>query len=807
MGYYFPQQKLSKHAKKKNDFAWAKAVIDELDRQNTSGYDGASDNKRKKVNYDLFNGKLDIKDFEYVCKPYGNAVGEMPAEIRHYDIMSPKLRVLFGEEIKRPFNFKVITTNSEAISEKEREKSRLLEKFILAEVQRRIQKRIQEELNPQEQDAQDPEAQQAIQQQAQQIEQEMTPPQIEEYMKRDYLDIKEIQASQILQYLKKKLAIREKFNKGWKHALIAGEEVYWVGVVNGEPEFRTVNPLYFEYDKDPDIDYIQDGQWAKYTMRMTPGSVVDTFGKYMKEKDIAGLYEGNTVVGSANALGSEVFNYNDEIFTPTFEHEFDESDSTRYIKVVHCEWKSLKKIGFLKYYDEDGEEQEMIVDETYKFDEKKGDLDLKWEWIPEIWEGTKIGTDLYVNMRPKPNQHRDLDNLHECKLGYYGLTYNNLNSESISMIDRMKPYQYMYNIIMYRLELDLASDRGKKFLADINQIPSSMGMDMDKWLYYFDAMGIAWINPQEEGKRNQQSNFNQWNALDLTMAQSVQQKVQLLEYLEMQCGEVSGVTKQREGQVGPNELVGNTQQAVVQSSHITEELFYLHNSIKGHVLEGLIDNCKMAWSSGKSKKVQYVLDDMSISMLSVDTDNFANASYGVFVADSAKDQELFLTLKQLAHAAVQNQRAELSDLIKVLSTESSAEIKSLLESAEEKRVRQEQEMQQQQMQQQQQIAQMQEQTKQQEMQFDKYKVDTDNDTKLKIAEMNLMGKIDQNGNGIPDILEAEKIKQQREDSRMKYDDQAEKNAIKRDEIKSKERIEKEKAKAAAVKAKQQSKKS
>ena len=53
------------------------------------------------------------------------------------------------------------------------------------------------------------------------------------------------------------------------------------------------------------------------------------------------------------------------------------------------------------------------------------------------------------------------------KLGYIGTAYNNLNSESISLIDRMKPYQYLYNIIMYRMELDLASDKGKKFCIEI----------------------------------------------------------------------------------------------------------------------------------------------------------------------------------------------------------------------------------------------------------------------------------------------------------------------------------------------------
>jgi hypothetical protein len=529
-------------------------------------------------------------------------------------------------------------------------------------------------------------------------------------MRREYQDAKEIQGQKILNYIEKKENLKQKFTKGWKHALIAGEEIYWAGIVNGEPSMRVVNPLYFDYDKDPDLDNIEDGQWAKYTMRMTPGSVVDVFGEYLSEKEIKDLYSDSNAVGRSHALGDANFNYDyqDTYFNDLMTFDFDE-DGSQYIRVTHCEWRSLRKIGFLKYQDIDGNVNEVIVDETYKKDEAKGDIELKFMWIPEIWEGTKIGSDIYVNMRPKPNQHKDIDNLHEAKLGYFGFTYNNINATSISMIDRMKPYQYLYNIIMYRLEMDLASDRGKKFLGDINQIPSSLGMDMDKWLYYFDAMGI------------------------------------------------------REGQIGPNELVGASQQAVIQSSHITEELFYAHNYVKENVLTGMIEVSKAAWDGGKNKKIQYILDDMSVQMLNIDVDDFTNSSYGVFVSNSAKDQEIYMAIKSLAQAAIQNQMAGLSDVVKMLSTDSTAELKILLEQAEEKKQQQQQQIAQQQQQSQQQIAQMQMQQKQQEQQL-KYQMNKeDNDTKLEIARMKNETDTDINNNGIADSIDLRRVE---EDVRM-----------------------------------------
>ncbi len=796
MGHYFPQQKLTDAAKNRKDKQWAKNVIDALDAYRFTSFNGSDDRIRKKLNYDLFNGQLNPDDFEYVMKPYGQDMGDLPAQMRNYDITSPKLRVLFGEEIKRPFNFRVTTVNPEAVSVREKEKEKMLKRYMMERIQYAIQKEIKKE-SMQIAGMPAEEQQQAVEQ----ITQEMTPSDIETYMKREFRSNQEITGQNLLNFLMKKETVRDKFNKGWRHALIAGEEIYWVGIVNGEPKMNVVNPLYFQYDKDPDIEYIQDGQWAKYEMRMTPGSVIDTFGEYLTSKQIGEMYDDNVSDPNADPLSWEGA-INNDIFDNYIDFDFNTTgDSHKYIRVVHVEWRSLRKIGFLKYMDLQGEIQETIVNDKYRKDEQKGDISIEWQWVPEIWEGSKIGNEIYVNMRPKPNQHRDIDDMTTCKLGFYGLSYNNLNAESVSMIDRIKPYQYLYNIMMYRLELDIASDKGKKFLADINQVPSSMGLDMNKWLYYFDAMGIAWVNPQEEGKRGQQNSFNQWQTLDLSMGQTIQQKVQMLEYLENRAGDVAGVTKQREGQIGATELATNARQAVVQSSHITEEWFHSHNSLKREVLTGLLEAAKLAYSN-EPRKIQYVLDDMSISTIVLD-EKFSEASYGIFLSDSARDQETMDILKQLTHAALQNQQADLSDIVKMLTTESPEEIKILLEAAEEKKKEQALQQQREQLEAQQKMQDKQLSQDQDEQEFEKYKVDTTNQTKLTIAEMQVAAKEDNdaNNNQVPDDLEVQRLETEKQVNTQKAAIEERKLAVKEKEIASKEKIEREKVKASKKKDK------
>lgn len=77
----------------------------------------------------------------------------------------------------------------------------------------------------------------------------MPPEQIAKYMDKDYKDVVENTAHHSLVYLREKLGIDNEFIKGWKDALISGQEVYYVGVLNSEPYMERVNPMYFHMIK------------------------------------------------------------------------------------------------------------------------------------------------------------------------------------------------------------------------------------------------------------------------------------------------------------------------------------------------------------------------------------------------------------------------------------------------------------------------------------------------------------------------------------------------------------------------------
>lgn len=689
------KERISIKAKNADKKAWYKEKADMLDGYSRGMYvegdKGVSEYKKMQVNYDLYNNILNLADFEYVCKPYGSKVGELPADMVNRDISSGPIKTMLGMELKRPYSWTVLATNPEATSRREQEEFNQFKEYVLAEALKPIREKIEIEKAQQTQGRElTPDEQRAISQEIEQEMQSRTPEYIKKYMQREYQDPAEIQSTHLIKYLSNKLDLRRKFNEVYKHGLLSGKEIMYVGIFNGEPEVLTTNPKRFTFDASPEAAFIEDGEWCTYSHRLKPSQIIAMFGDELTTKDIDAIY------ASWNTYYNADFD-NDLFLVDELSKDYDSNSS---IEVLHCQWKGLRKIGFLTYIDlETEEELEMLVDEDYVLNEEAGDIKIEWEWLPETYETwkIKIADPIYVKMQPVPGQFKDLDNLHECKLSYYGVAYDNTNSQSTSLMDRLKVYQYYYNIVMYRLELLIASDKGKKVLMNIGAIPASAGIDVEKWQYFFEATPFMYYDPQEEGSGYQDANTVA-KVIDLSLASDIQKYIEIAEYLRKQAGQSVGITDTVLGQIGPREAVSNTQQALIQSSHILEMYFEVHGYVKRNVLKALLETAKIAYADSKPRKLSYVLDDMSIQLFDLDIGLLDSSTLGLFMENSMKAEEIRETLKQLSHAAMQNQKAELSDVLAILRHESITESEETLKVAEERKRQQDNAAQQQQIQ-------------------------------------------------------------------------------------------------------------
>ena len=751
----FPAQKLPMSKKTQ---AWKEACVDYVVGAGDSGFggNGRSRSDEMQTYYDLYNSIYNEKDLKYVTNPFKQDDG-FPAMAQDYNIIKPYVDQLLGEETKRPFNFHPQRTSDIAASELQEKAKEMLMDYIQAT--------IASKLSPE---------QAARYEQALATGEIQTPEAIAKYLQKDYKDIAETEAYHALQFLKRKLNLTHEFYKGWKDALIGGEEIYYVGVINGDPYVERVNPMYFDYEHSLDLEFIDDAAWCRRKMIMSATEIYDRFYDKMSERQLNELLE---LIDQRPGAGN-----NPEIRKTSMDYESiklhkinsftDNPFDVDHITVYHCCWKSFKKIGFVTLLNpETGEAEEFQVDEDYKV--TGTEQSVEWDWIIEVWEGYRIGDDMYIGIQPIEYQHISADNPNSQKLPYTGVVYNNTNSKPRSLVSMMKPLQYMYIVVWYRLELALSRDKGKVAVMDITQIPKSMNIDVNKWMHYLSALGVAFINPYDEGwdipgrEGGKPSPFNQLSSWDLTMSNIIAEYIQLMQKIEDMVAKLTGITPQRQGQIAASELVSNANTAVNMSYHITEPWFWNHNQVKRRVLTMLLNTSKAAWKDNK-RYLNYILDDATRAFVQL-SDNFFYEDMDIFVDDSTKNQQYIDQLKQLLQPAMQN-GASLLDIAEIITLDNMSMIKNRLEEIEQKRMEQMQQQQQAEQQAQQQMAEQQNQLKEEELMLkeaeldlekykvdqDRYKAEQDNATKITVAQINSYRgaeNMDQDMNGIPDPIE------------------------------------------------------
>ena len=726
-----PPQQLPFHRKTKE---WRKKHLDWADGKTFFNHDLVRKSViHKRINYDLLDGKLHMDDLLLIMNPHNTDAEFISTSIQHYPIMNSKLNVLRGEERKRNFDFKVVVTNPNAISEIEENKKQ----EIFSKLQEMIANTAQSE---------------------EEFNQELE--KLNAYYTYEWQDIREIRANCLLNHYVKELNIPLLFNQGFMDAMAVGEEIYQCDIVGGEPTIERLDPMRVRVFKSGYSNKIEDAEIIIIEDYWSPSKVVDTFYDVLTKKDRESLENCNNFGQGAT---DEMDNIDDRLgfvhrsmIDDTFESEylfdpFDDNvnslapyDMYGNVRVIKMYWKSRRKIKKVKSYDiTTGEETFNFYPETYVINEHLGEEEEIF-YINEAWEGTKIGKDIYVNMRPRPIQYNRLSNPSRCHFGIVGSIYNLNNSKPFSLVDMMKPYNYLYDVIHDRLNKLIAKNWGKIITLDLAKTPKDW--DVEKWLYFAKTNSIAVIDSFKEGNIGAATgklagglNNASSGVIDAELGNSIQHHINLLEFIKMEMSEVAGISKQREGQISNRETVGGVERATLQSSHITEWLFIIHDDVKRRALECFLETAKIALKGG-SKKFQYLMSDFSMQIMDIDGDEFADADYGLLVDDSPGVQDLNAKLDMLAQAALQNQTLNFSTIMKLYSSCSLAEKQRMVERNEMELMQRQQQAQQQQIEAQQQQMQMEAQLRQADMEQKDTLNMRDNETKILIAQIQAASK-------------------------------------------------------------------
>lgn len=712
---YFPPQKISTRSKTKE---WFKENVLAAERMVFMQNNGQLDLKKKmQIWYDMYDDIIHEDQIHDVLNPLQIDSGVFPATLKNYPLTIPKIDLLAGEEIKRRFDWSVVSRNEDAHSNYASSLQEDIMRFAVEQIQR-------ESIDEQE------------------IEKKLKS--ISKYYTYEYKEANELTATRILQYLWKEQKLQEKFNQGFKTALKSSWEVYRIDDFGGKPVVVRCDPRNVYTLRRGSSHRIEDSDIIVEATYEPIGKIIDEFHADLTPDQIDDLEAGyDRIHGKSGGLlnhqsqqpviysnlnwGGELRDINDLVEVNTsYGLPFDAQGNVRVIRV---RWLGRKKIGTLHYFDEFGDEQIKTVPENYKANKDLGEW-IEWYWVNEAMEGTKLAQDIFVRCRIKPIQMRHFDNPSMCFLGYIGTDYGE------SLMGRMEPYQYLYNIYMFRLELAIAKYKGAIYEIDLAKKPDDW--EVEQWIYYMEILGYSVVDSFNEGNKGAATgklagNFNTTGkVLNPSAGDYIQQLVTMLQYIETQVSKISGVTDQREGQISNRETVGGIERSVTQSSHITEKWFFVHDETKKRVLQALLDTAKQMWSTSKSKKLSFILDDMSRVFLEFNGEDFASSEYDIFASNSAQDQEIRDIIKQLAHAAVQN-GASLLLPIRVLKSDSIADMTKKLEQDEAERQQREEELQKMQQESAERMQQMQLQTAQAQLELEKYKADLASNTAIEVA--------------------------------------------------------------------------
>ena len=660
----------------KKDSEWRKHHIDWADRK-TFYYDNSvrSTLQRKRINYNLVDGVLDLNDVALVLNPNSVNASYIPEKIQHYPIINSKLNVLRGEEYKRRYDFKVIVTNPNGVSIIEEEKKKAVVNALMQTL----------EANYSDENA----FNKAVED-------------LKYTFSYSWQDIREQRANKLLRHYTKEYNIPLLFNKGFMDAMVCGEEIYKCDIVGGEPIIEKLNPMNVFYFRNSYSSNIEDADIVVLIDYWSPAKIQDYYSEVLSEEDVEyldklpqnsftneldNIDERNAFINMANIAPSESFqgelldNYVAFAMSNNNINYFDNNGNVRILRVY---WKSKRAVLKVKSFDiETGDEIYDLYPENYTVNPDLGEEVVGKLWINEAWEGTKIGKEIYVNMRPKPVQYNRLSNPSRCHFGIIGTSYNLNSSKPYSLVDMMRPFSYLYDAIKDQLLRLIASNWGKLIVLDLAMVPK--GWDVDKWLYFAKINKLAVKDSFKEGdvgvangKLAGNLNSNSQGHIDAELGSSIQNYMNILEYIKAEMAEVAGISKQREGQVSNRETVGGVERATLQSSYITEWLFAVHDDVKRRALECFIETAKIALK-GTTKKFHYLLSTGELEVVNIDGDEFAENDYGLVVDNSPETANLTGKLETLAQAALQNNLLSFSTVMKIYTSSSLSEIQRMIE--------------------------------------------------------------------------------------------------------------------------------
>lgn len=649
-----PLQRIDWADKVKDERQWFKNNVEYYISLSNFNFDGTGPTRKDlRLLYQVYNNQFPSRWFTHITDPLSARNPnhkKFPAKIRPVTILRTNIDLLMGEYPKRPFVYQVTNLGEDGYNRytdalKQKTVENVTQHFVAAFQQEALAKGTPTNQIPG-------------------LDEIELPPAMKERFNSTYKDALAIKGQRWLKRAMKEYRIREEFLRMFKDWLIAGRSCSFKAIRHGTFFYERISPLNLDYDKSPDAIYIEDAEWAVCRRLYTLSDIVDWFYEQLKDEQLHDL-ENRSQYKSPIA------------FYQYLQETYDRDTFTGKIPVYHVVWKGKKHVGVLTYPDPlTGKMQQMEVDEEYLVNKEVGEK-IEWMWVNEVYEGFRVGDNIYTSLQPIPVQRNEMNNVSACKLPYNGRNYSDLHTENISVLELGLPFQIMYMIVNYVLEKTIAKSKGKIVQIDKNAMPRDQGWDDERFFYYAEALGYMVMNRNQVGV---DKSWNQFHVLDMSLFDQIKQLIDLKNNYKQEWDDVIGITRQRKGETAPSDLKGVTEMGLMQSSVITDMIFNFFEEFTEREMQGILDFSKFVNIDGV--KSIYNNEDFDSELLDIDPNTYCFAELGILVSRSVEELAALNQLKQQLEPLIQ-QGMKASTVLEVIRSNNVAELKMELKKVED----------------------------------------------------------------------------------------------------------------------------
>ena len=370
--------------------------------------------------------------------------------------------------------------------------------------------------------------------------------------------------------------------------------------------------------------------------------------------------------------------------------DLQDTDSAYLVRVSTVYWKTQRMMGHLSRMDESGKLFESIVDESYKIVDKpvynnvvlkektKANLvfgeHIDWFWMNETWGGYKIGPNIpgfigmnnpsgfapmYVGMtggvpgRVK-YQFKGNKTVWGCKLPVEGRVYNDYNTTSKSLVDKLKPYQVGFNMVLNQIQDIQIDELGTIIVFDQRVLPkNSMGEDWGEnniQKAYLAAKNFSMI-PIDTSILNTETAIQHlpFQRIDMSQHERIMSKIKQAQWIKEEALSSIGLNPQRMGTpIDKEQTATGIEQAISASYSQTEHYFIQHSDeLMPKVHQMRTDLAQFYQSKNPSIRLQYVTKDAEKIMFMLNGNELVGRDINVVCRTRIGMRNILENIKQM----------------------------------------------------------------------------------------------------------------------------------------------------------------